>query len=562
MNVEMARRASIGWAALGGFLVGIAVASWWKSSSTSEAPEGSVAAIPSTPPAREKSPLAAADSERITATRSASERNVASTASPGDAPAAPRTTLVYGRLLESEGTSLQHAKWAWVSMTNRAGRTWRTEAVGAAYALADLPLGAYDVSVQAASHRGADDRFELTANEPEVRKDLRLQPSPVLRVFVRTPEGEPFFEVLNKTDGLRDEVRDLVPVATVDPPGAHVYDVVGSLNNPFGVGQFWQQGPDGEFPPPGCIGYLTLARDPPVSVSLVFCHAVLRTMRVDPGREDVAFVLTLDDVRSAQSSFRVQVVDAVTSSPLQAYVHLDGGTRGVSSMQTDASGVLSIDPELPGRFELRIAKEGYEEFEEILDVEPGQATDRGVVALAREVVAELHFVDDLGRPAQASVVLAPLVPGTSAPDARFSRVLRSDAAGLLNLRGLGRKVYVLRTSNYDAAYLDSIPDVTWVSERITLDATTGSIPPMTIRLQPAVPLAIRVEGRTAEGLRFAVIDGQGRPLVRDRFWGNAPRPLRLPAGAYKVQLRDANDAVLAERSVALASEPVELALAP
>jgi hypothetical protein len=101
-----------------------------------------------------------------------------------------------------------------------------------------------------------------------------------------------------------------------------------------------------------------------------------------------------------------------------------------------------------------------------------------------------------------------------------------------------------------------------VSGSVTLDATSGSIPPMTIQLVPAVPLAIRVEGRPADGLRFAVIDGQGRAILRDHFWGNAPRPLRLPAGSYRVQLCNADDGVLAERSVTLTAEPVELALGP
>jgi hypothetical protein len=557
----MPSRGSVWAAGIVGFLIGIGVATLW-SKSAADGPSGDSSPHPSDAHEPAAQGLSRASSDAQGSSVSSSARAPVEVPAPSSAPS-PRSTLVYGRILESNGAPFRHAKAAWISFVNRAGQRWNAEASEGAYAIANLPLDSYFVTARVTSHRDADDRLELTASQPEVRKDLVVRQATILRVFVRTPDGEPFLEALKKAEGLHQDAHDLVPVATVGPPGAHVYEVIGSLNNPFGVGQYWYEGPEGEEPPAGCMGYLTLARDPPVSVSLVFCHAVLQTTRVEPGTEDVSFVLTIDELRAAQSSFRVQVVDAATSGPIDgAFVQLDGGTIGIGTMHTNAAGVLSVDPELPGRFDLLISKEGYEEVRQVVDLEAGQPTDLGIVALNREAVAELRFVDGLGRPTQAVVYLCPLAPGSTLTDIEHARGLRSDPAGVLKIRGLARKVYVLRTGNYDAAYAKSTPETTWVSGSVTIDATSGSVPPTTIQLVPGVPLAIRVEGRSAVGLRFAVIDGQGRAILRDRFWDNAPRPLRLPAGSYRVQLCDAGDAVLAERSVTLAGEPVELALAP
>ena len=71
----------------------------------------------------------------------------------------------------------------------------------------------------------------------------------------------------------------LVPVATLDDPGPHFYDVFGSKNNSMGVGTFWQYGPEVEKLPTGCLGLLYLRCDPPVHVSLVLGHSVLQTKR-------------------------------------------------------------------------------------------------------------------------------------------------------------------------------------------------------------------------------------------------------------------------------------------
>lgn len=474
--------------------------------------------------------------------------------------AAPATAagsaMVYGRVLEADGSPLHRVAWGWISFVDRSGRRWNADCRQGAYALAGLAAGQYTVSARAEACRPVEEPFELRADRPQVEKDFRLTRCAVLRIRVDTPEGKPLFAEVD-----HDYRWEIVPVATKDPPDRHVYEVVGSLNNPFGLGQFWQSAPGGEALPPDCIGVVHVDADLPVFVSLVFCHAVLQTRRADPGAEEVAFVLSPEDVHASLGSLRAQIVEAANSAPIEgADLSLDGGPMGGGNARSAADGLAKIDGAKPGRFQLQVRKQGYEHIVRTVDVEPGQETDLGMIALARGVTAKLRVVDGLGNPTSASFLIGSLSRSGGRAEIDDFGGASSKADGTLELSNLGRKLYVLRTTNHDAGYDGDRPVSPWVSACVLLDMTSGEVRDMEIRLKPAVGLAIRVEGNAANGLKFAVLDSNGLPLVRDRFYGSAPRPLRLPAGSYRVELRDKDDNAIGGRDVTLASEAVELAI--
>lgn len=466
------------------------------------------------------------------------------------------STMVFGRVLETDGSPLHRVAWGWISFVDRSGKRWNADCRQGAYAIAGLAAGKYTVSARAEACRPVEESFELRADRPQVEKDFRLPRCAVLRVRVDTPEGKPLF-----ADGDSEYRSEIVPVATKDPPGPHVYEVVGSLNNPFGVGQFWQSAPGGEALPPDCVGVVLVHADLPVFVSLVFCHAVLQTQRADPGAEEVAFVLSPEDVHASLGSLRAQIVEAANSAPIEgADLSLDGGPRGGGGARSGADGLAKIDGAKPGRFQLQVRKQGYEHIVRTVDIEPGQETDLGTIALARGVTAKIRVVDGLGNPTSASFLIGNLSRSGGRVEIDDFGGDSSKADGTLEFSNLGRKLYVLRTTNHDAVYDGDHPVSPWVSGCVLLDMTSGEVRDMEIRLKPAVGLAIRVEGGAADGLRFAVLDSGGIPLVRDRFYGSAARPLRLPAGSYRVELRDKDDNVIGGRDVTLASEPVELAI--
>jgi Carboxypeptidase regulatory-like domain len=464
--------------------------------------------------------------------------------------------MVFGRVLETDGSPLHRVAWGWISFVDRSGKRWNADCRQGAYAVVGLAAGPYTVSARAEACRPVEESFELRADRPQVEKDFRLPRCAVLRIRVDTPEGKPLFAEVD-----HDFRWEIVPVATKDPPDRHVYEVVGSLNNPFGVGHFWPSAPGGEALPPDCIGVVHVDADLPVFVSLVFCHAVLQTRRADPGAEEVTFVLSLRDVLMSLGSLRAQIIEAANSAPIEgADLRLDGGPMGGGSARSAEDGLAMIQGARPGRFQLQVRKDGYEHVARTVDVEPGQETDLGMIALARGVIARIRVVDGLGNPTSASFRIGNLSRSGGRVEIDDLGGASSKADGTLELSNLGRKLYVLRTTNHDAGYDGDQPVSSWVSGCVLLDTSAGEVRDMEIRLEPAVGLAIRVEGGAADGLRFAVLDSGGLPLVRDRFYGSAPRPLRLPAGSYRVELRDKDDNVLGGRDVKLASEPVELAI--
>jgi hypothetical protein len=460
-----------------------------------------------------------------------------------------------------DGSPLHRVAWGWVDFVDHAGKRRVADARQGAYAIADLPVGKYAVSARAEACRPVEDSFELTADRTQAQKDFRLPRCAVIRVRVDTPEGKPLFAELDAEASGDRYQREIVPVATKEDPGRHVYEVVGSLNNPFGVGQFWQAAPGGETLPTDCIGVVLVGTDLPVYVSLVHCHAVLQTRRAERGAEEVVFVLTPQEMKASEGSLRVQVVEAASSAPIEgAFVVLEGGPFEGGSVTSTADGFARIEHALPGRFQLQVRKEGYEHVVRTADVEPGEETDVGVITLARGVTAELRVVDGQGNPVSASFTLGPLSRAGGRTQIDTFGGAWSKADGSLLISNLGRKVYVLRTINQDAGYDGERPVSPWVSGNFLLDMSSGSVRDTEIRLKQGVNLAIRVEGGSADGLRFDVLDSSGVPLVESRFYGSAPRPLRLPAGTYRVELRNADGNVLGGRDVALAADPVELAL--
>src|SRR5262249_24115177 len=146
--------------------------------------------------------------------------------------------------------------------------------------------------------------------------------------------------------------RHIVPVATKENPGRHVYEVFGSLNNPFGVGQFWQAAPGCETLPIDCNGVVLVGADLPVYELLVLLHSVHQTQSVDSGAQEVTFVLSVRDVNASLGSLHVQVVEAANSAPIEgAGVILEGGPSEGGSATSGTDGFARIEHALPGRFE-------------------------------------------------------------------------------------------------------------------------------------------------------------------------------------------------------------------
>jgi hypothetical protein len=502
-------------------------------------------------------PALEADSTRV----ERSDRDTASVPAGAAARLERPQTLFYGALLDPEGKPIRGTWYAGVSLTDINGRRRYCDAKAeGTFAFHALPYGKYWVSASAEGFHNIEDVIELNPSHAQVLKDYTLSRVPILRIRLVTPAERVSEALGNGRNVLSHSV--LVPVATKTPPGRWFKEVFGSLNNPFGIGQFWNYGPRVEALGTGYMGILLLNQDPPAYVSLLNFHRVLQTKEVKPGDEEVQFVISVEDLLSSMASIHMQIVDADTRAPIQgANVQFWGGPSMGGGVQSDADGNAVIESHEPGEFDMHILAQNHEEYVARILADSGTITDMGQIALEKGIRLEAKVVDGLGNPRHEQFELGVLNPSTHALVMKRQRSYHSDGDGLLTVESLGRRVYVLRTSNHDAVNEQDEVVSKLVSGNVLVDLRSG-VPPVNcvIQLAPATRMMLLVRGVDTEGLRFRVTDEAGIDLVSSRFYGSGPRPLTLPQAKYRIALLDENMTVLNEQSVTLGSQPITLEL--
>ncbi len=559
----MSRRASKGWLAVAALAI-LALAIVWFLTRSGPAPSRATGPLDAPVPAASSAPNHALD---VDSAPPQSERTTASTdefAETVPAPMSedvPRETLIHGSVLDEAGAPIARKLSPDVELSDDTGRRRRTEVSGdGTYAFRTLPLGTYWLSASADGFRRVDEKVELRAEQPQVRQDFKLAKAVVIKVKLVTPDGG---ELRVGLKAKRGPARAVLPIATRDHPGSRFFEVRGSLNNPYGVGNFWNFGPLVEALPAGYMGVVVLRCELPAYVSLVNYHVVLATQRVEPGTDEVVFVLSQEALNANVASVRVRTIDSVGRKPVAGAIVMvsSSGSGTDKGAATDASGLVTLEGLAPGRIDLSIGAAGYGNVFGVIDAEPGVLTDLGDVVLDREVEVHGRFVDEKGEGVKVSYQLGVLDPASGKLQMDRNSHETSTASGEFTLSGLGRKQYVLRTANHDAVLDPKRDETTWVSGHVLVDVRAGPISGLVIRLQPASLLVLRVLGESPDGLRFRVDDQDGRTLVADRFYGPGSRPLKLPPGPYQTALLDERGNVLAEKSVTLRSQTVEVELA-
>lgn len=508
-------------------------------------------------PAEELATAPSAETKAVEPRTSAPVETQSSPASSGSV-----RTIVFGALLDDGGKRIDGARSAWVTLVDADGRRRSADAhETGAYALPDVPFGRHLAVAGAHGYLQVEETIELTSARPVMERDFTLARATTLRVRATTPDGKPLHVALTEANA-PNAVHDLLAVATADPPGATIREVTGSKNNPFGVGQFWETAPSGEPLPKEYVGVLVLMREPPVFASLVLYQHVLATKKVEPGADEVAFTLSVEDVTRALGRVHARVLDAATSAPLQgARAQLSGPSSLVFSNETsDAQGELVVADREPGRFVMRLVKPGYEQLRREIELLPGATTDLGEIALEPALHVRGRTIDADGKPVSATLALGTIDAATGKVDFVREQSFRSSADGAFAIDNLGRRQYVLRAGELDAMN-DSERETVWVSSTVVADTRAGSIETLELRLVRAVPLVLAVANGPADGLRFRIAGEDGKTLIAGRFWGSGPRPLRLPPGRWRVELLDADERVLAEQSVELARDRVRVVLA-
>jgi len=466
-------------------------------------------------------------------------------------------------LRDEEGRAVIGAWSASFTLTDSDGFVRTGRAPGPAdgtFTFASLAPRTYWFEASAHGYLGRAGVVELAASELEVERDITLPRAPRLRVRITTPAGQELLSELSAEARL-SRPATLRPFATRERPGEWMTEIVGSVNNPVGIGQFWNYGPDFEALGAGYAGYLLLDEPLPAFVSLAHAQRVLSTVEVFPGQEEVSFVLSRADVEASFGTLRLRAVEELTGTPVpSASAVLDGPTEviagGSKSPRTDTAGELEVRRVAPGNYVLILIAEGRTSPRRVVRVEAGGVTDLGTIELAPTRQVELR-VEHGGRSAGARRfqldALDPAVPGITP---RFQDWVRSRDDGVLDLSWVEPGHYVLRSAEDGRYPFSSLPSEALVSGNVVLDLSRAlSNPVPTIELRLPVQLLLDCGPGTPFKSTVVIADGAGHAYSRVRVDRAGPVAVALCEGSYALTLVAADGSVLAE-ATALLDKPV------
>jgi hypothetical protein len=167
----------------------------------------------------------------------------------------------------------------------------------------------------------------------------------------------------------------------------------------------------------------------------------------------------------------------------------------------------------------------------------------------REITMEWRSSEELGDPTQGTTTWK-------------ERSYGSDNDGMMRIRHLGRRVYVLRPVDGLRSFNPADASARWTCGNILLDLRSGVAPKeMEIRLERGSLLVLSVKSQEPPGLRYRVLAADGLERAADEFRHSAPQSVPLPQGSYRVQLLDSAGRVLSEKTVTLGPESLTVELA-
>jgi hypothetical protein len=485
------------------------------------------------------------------------ERSNASSAQPD-----PVRHVVWGYVLDEVGHPLMATSRGWVRFADDLGVTQLASLdEEGAYSTSGIATGRWYVTAGASGRRTQEAVLDLSEGVATLRQDFQLAPRPCVKVRLIGPGGEPFWEAMKGKDlppflGLR-----LLAVATSEPPGERFDGVVGSPNNPFGVGQLLLNGQSDVRLAAEYLGRIDLDVDPPVYVSLVLYHDVVETQRVAAGEDDVTFTLDPATIPARLGSVEFTLVDGASGNPFEgAQAMLSSKGQAGPGQAADADGRVRFGSVLPGLYDLRISAEGKAAVRREVDVPRGQRVDLGSIALDTAVPIRGQAVDPHGNGLLAEIRVEPL-PKPGEPLGLNAFRTRSQADGSFEIDSLPPGVWLLQAKDSkDGRISGNAAEL--MAPNVVVDTRTRPVEGLRVQLVRVSAVAARWTGGRPAGLRLRFFDEQGYWRQSSGISGAAPVRVDLLPGCWRLIVSDALGAELAERSFTLGTEPVALELGP
>jgi hypothetical protein len=297
-------------------------------------------------------------------------------------------------------------------------------------------------------------------------------------------------------------------------------------------------------PKDGFAGTLHLAALP-AHVALLQRHLVVEQQVVQPGQQEVKFVVDVAAMKALAGSATVRVLDAATGAPLTtARVELNTSNRGGGGAKVDADGRAVVEGLSPGLLRCHITAADHEAMYTTVRVEPGQRLDLGDVRLGGALPLQGTVLDADGKPAGASLAWTEL-KWRRQPTAAFAtnRSARTEADGTFSLWGTGAGAIAVaardQQGNVAMGVFDNPPPE-----------------PVVLRLCKPCDCVVTRPADPARAFTVTLFDGARRPVTARTL---EPRGVKstigLPAGEYTYEVHDDQDRLVQSGTVTLGERP-------
>ena len=287
--------------------------------------------------------------------------------------------------------------------------------------------------------------------------------------------------------------------------------------------------------PKQTVGMLALPSGQPLHVALLLRNVIVAQQQVQPGQEEVTFVLSSAELLAKTASVSMRLVDESGMPVAGANVALNDAQTGGGGRPTDEAGRITLSNLMPGSLDLEIRHRELSAPSVQIEVAAGARIDLGDVML-RPFVPLAFDLSNFGE-GKGSVRFNLLDPPRNwiAKDSYASTENGSSAT------------YHVYPGRY--GLVASGPNGVAVLE---VDAHVAPAAPIRFELRPGAEL--RIDCKLAGSWARLDLQTPAGAIVRRReLSGDSQESVRLPAGAYVAIITD-QAGVDTRRSITLGSE--------
>ncbi|MBL8726121.1 MAG: hypothetical protein JNK49_18895 [Planctomycetes bacterium] len=446
----------------------------------------------------------------------------------------PAGALVHGRLRTADGSPLP--SWAFVGLFARGESKSlyesRLENDRRTYAWPLVPPGDYELRTRADGVQPVALPVVVPAGAAELRVDVELVSSWLVKVLLLAPDGRPFHEVQGELVRQRPELRlhlggDGTQVLALWHEVPAALPLSDLRSSPMSVGTWrssrgfdWPRGRVGGDLPERYAGVLELPERRAAHVAVVLKEQVLARGALAPGQAELE--LTVDPAAwiGSLATLRLQVVDQSGKPVPTAKIGVNDAQSWGQPRDVDGEGRFEQAHLLPGRFELSVNAPGVAMVPYSVRLAPGAVTDLGQLVVQPQRTVTV-VVRDAPEGERLSASVQPLDPAPHAELAARSLRLSLDrgkgTVGLVDGR------YRLVVSGRGGA-------------RVEFDTRTLGEAPLEVTLQPEATLEI--DPTAAAGPTRLLLRSADGAVVLDRWvtWRTRWRQQLLP-GTYSATIQ-------------------------